>query len=615
MPSRDFQIDFKADTTNAIAGMQQLQVQLGIISGIASGGIPGMTQLNQQLSQLGANAQAATPPMVSAGKAANGMTESLVAMGAGMVLFQGGVAALQSFGQSAKAARQNIKDLADTSLTLLDAMREIASLKGAIGPDNAIAADVQNLALQAGYKDPKEAIKFIEQYEGSSPAGRQKKNITPDTEAKLMLEGARFGQRVKLDSKTAGDLTGVLSQYGKINNVEAGASMLGRIAHGLNEGRGNLEPLVRSLINTAGAVVGGPIEDLGELAAIQGVASTHANPRESGTRVRQAVRAMRQTSGEVGRFNQKTLKIQDADTHMQRIEKLKGWIDVGKANGKQSDIMMRNVGFTDEDEMRSILEEVEDFGIIKDRISQGKTKNTGKIIMEKDKRYQEDTITGQKGQADAKANQSKFLVGTNAQRFAIAKQNAETQMTDPKTGELGGTWNRVKDLYSDLGGIIPNLTGGMPSRERRINDKALENARTEARRLGIPEEQIDHRNMIQRGVDSTLGRLPVVGDMYKSLARGGPTIGAFLHGGDNAEFNRLADKIQHQPGGNPYGPGPDLKDKVDVLIRTTQETNRILQENANRAAHSPPPALPPTAPGAARAPAPPLRATTAPKRS
>jgi hypothetical protein len=113
---------------------------------------------------------------------------------------------------------------------------------------------------------------------------------------------------------------------------------MGQVAMGLNQGRGNLEPLVRSLINTAGAVVGDGqgVEDLGELAAVQGSASTHANPRESGTRVRWAVTALRDMTGPQGAYLE-SVGIKAGMRHIQRLEKIKDDVLKADASGEGGD--------------------------------------------------------------------------------------------------------------------------------------------------------------------------------------------------------------------------------------------------------------------------------------
>jgi hypothetical protein len=604
MPDRDYTVTFKIDTTHGIAALASLKAEFQTFNGYING-LGGMsTQAAAQMTQLSQAMDTTTASTANVGKAAHVSMTSMLAMNGAMIAMQAGVQAIGTLGAMATAARDRMKELAVETMGLRDQMRELANLKGKTGPDNELVGETVKAGMKAGMM-PDEMRKYLEQYEGSSPAGVQMGHIGQLAKDQLAIEGARFGNRVKLSPHTAGDLAGVISQYtdltrdengkkqGTGQQVEKAMSQMGRIAYGLNEGRGNLEPLVRSLINTAGAVVGGPVEDLAELAAIQGVASTHANPRESGTRVRQAVRALRDTSGPAGSAMKNIAKIDDTDTHLQRLEKLKPILDEAQKKGKGGDIAMREMGFSDDDEIRAIVEEVHDLDIIKQRIAKGKTSVTGASVMEANTAFQtKDRVGLRKQQLANKAGQE-FLLGENSERVEMAKENAEQQLRQGPDRTIGGRYNDNMEWIQDLGGL-KQWAGFEGAKEQKKFEQAEKNLLKEALRVGIPTVEA--------------GKMLGLQDTGRTL--GGPN-GAREMEDLRSEYqkiegyNKLATEVERK-GGNSVGTGPDLNPKIDALILETKETNRLIAIQNQKGANPQPPQAQP--------PLPPARAAALPKR-
>lgn len=250
--------------TNATQGVAAVQIFRTEIAGMrneAHGAAAAIGDMGSSAGQQVRNIAEINSGLSQATHETRSFTASLGGLMPAWQALEFGIEIIKAIGQEINSARQHMRDMGTDASDMRDKMRELANLKGETGPDDAIVSDAVLMGMEGGMT-PEDATRYLEQFEGSSPAGRQKGNITPEVEKELALEGMKFGTRVALQPKTAGDLAGVLSQYGKIGSVEEGAGKLGAIAHGLNEGRGNLEPLTRSLLKTAGAVVdeaGGPV--------------------------------------------------------------------------------------------------------------------------------------------------------------------------------------------------------------------------------------------------------------------------------------------------------------------------------------------------------------------
>jgi hypothetical protein len=613
MPDRDYTVTFRVDTTQALTGiaalkaaMQGLDSSFGGTGATANGTVDAIRRLQDTVHGVGnAVEQAGKQAKESSG----GMLTMSAAMGDVNMAMMAGVQALGDFGGVANSVRDHIKELAIDTMNLRDKMRELANLGGKSGPDNEVVGETVKMGMKAGMM-PDDMRKYLEQYEGSSPAGVQKGHIDQKTKEELALEGAKFANRVKISPATGGDLAGVIPQYtdltkdkdGKAtrqqDRVKIAMGQMGRVAYGLNEGRGNLEPLVRSLLNTAGAVVGGPVEDLAELAAIQGVASTHANPREAGTRVRQAVRALRDTSGPAGLAMKNTMKIGDQDTHLQRLEKVKTYLDKAEKNGKGGDIALREMGFSDDDEIRAIVEEVHDLDIIKQRIEKGRANVTGENVMKANDEFQQKDRAGiRRKQMATKAGQE-FLIGEGNERFEMAKEAAEQQLRSE--GKIGGEYNDRMEKIDDLFGLR-TWAGGERSREMVKAGRAEENLINEAKKKGIPEAEIYAK--LSGGKAST----------REDYTFGGSFLGFDTNSVKDARserervkgFNDLATEVERKQG-DWAGKTPNLEPKFDALIAETRETNRLLaiqaQKNAGAGPGPPPRPMPPKAAAAPKRP-------------
>jgi len=564
MPDRNYTIVFDANTTSAITGIGTIATALKALDVEVKAVGSGMGQLgaqaNNAANELGQTADA----LVRTGQGAKGAHQELMNLPGAFLAMQAGVAVATNFGEAINNARDRIKEMGEEVMDLRDKMRELANLQGKPGPDNEVMAEAAKLGIQAGMM-PTEAVKYLEQFEGSSPAGVQKGHIDERTKKEMMVEGAKFGTRVGITPATAGDLAGVIPQYVDLTKdkdgkdvpqdqrMALGMAQMGRVAYGLNEGRGKLEPLVRSLINTAGAVVrmGGPAEDPGELAAIQGVASTHSNSKESGTRVRQAVRALRDMTGPAGMYMEH-VGIKNGMTHMQRLEKLRGDVDKADKSGVGADTFLLSQGFTDQDEVRSVVEAVRDYDVTQQRIAKSKT-ITGASVMAQDEAFLTTERVGIRRRQMANKAGQEIIIGERAERFEMAKETAEQELIKDKT--FGGQFNAMGAMVADGFGVLP-LLGKEKYKEQKKATRAEDNLVKEARAKGIPETDIflllSNGNAWSEHVYKRDESFHLSHQVMRSEAER-------LTG-----FNKLADRIEAS-GGNAIGVGPDIGKDLDGM--------------------------------------------------
>jgi len=564
MPDRNYTIVFDANTTSAITGIGTIATALKALDVEVKAVGSGMGQLgaqaNNAANQLGQTADALT----RTAQGAKGAHQELMKLPGAFMAMQAGIAVATNFGEAINNARDRIKEMTEEVMDLRDKMRELANLQGKPGPDNEVMAEAAKLGIQAGMMPP-EAVKYLEQFEGSSPAGVQKGHIDERTKREMMVEGAKFGTRVGLMPATAGDLAGVIPQYSNLTKdkdgkdipqderMAMGMAQMGRVAYGLNEGRGKLEPLVRSLINTAGAVVrmGGPVEDMGELAAIQGVASTHSNTKESGTRVRQAVRALRDMTGPAGMYMEH-VGIKNGMTHMQRLEKLRGDVDKADKSGVGADTFLLGQGFTDQDEVRSIVEEVRDYDVTQQRIAKSKT-ITGASVMAQDEAFLTTERVGIRRRQMANKAGQEIIIGERSERFEMAKETAEQELIKDKT--FGGQFNAMGAMMADGFGVLP-LLGKEKYKEQKKATRAEDNLVKEARAKGIPETDIflllSNGNAWSEHVYKRDESYHLSHQVMRSEAER-------LTG-----FNKLADRVEAS-GGNAIGVGPNIGKDLDKM--------------------------------------------------
>lgn len=173
MPDRNYTIIFDANTTSAITGIGTIATALKALDVEVKAVGSGMGQLgpqaNNAANQLGQTADALTRTAQNA----KGAHQELMNLPGAFLAMQAGIAVATNFGEAINNARDRIKEMTEEVMDLRDKMRELANLQGKPGPDNKVMAEAAKLGIQAGMMPP-EAVKYLEQFEGSSPACVQK---------------------------------------------------------------------------------------------------------------------------------------------------------------------------------------------------------------------------------------------------------------------------------------------------------------------------------------------------------------------------------------------------------------------------------------------------------
>jgi uncharacterized coiled-coil protein SlyX len=127
-------------------------------------------------------------------------------------------------GKAITEAREAAEKKGDETLDLEEKAREYANLKGRAAPDDQTMGEIFQVALASGMSAD-DSIKFLEQFEGSVPAGKQKGHITEDMKGDIAKEAAVFAERVGLDAATGGDIAGVMTQYTDLTKDKDGNAL------------------------------------------------------------------------------------------------------------------------------------------------------------------------------------------------------------------------------------------------------------------------------------------------------------------------------------------------------------------------------------------------------
>lgn len=269
----------------------------GAMGGLG-GKVGGINAATTGLKSVGVEARSVSKSIRSAGASTRRFGGALGGLAARIAVFQGLKTAIEGAGQALKDAREAADQGGRKNLDLRDTYRELANLQGKAGPDNEVVAGALRFRLATGATD-QEANDSLRRFEGGLPAavaaGNIQGNSTSGVAGDFFKEAVRTSNRVGIDGGTAGLLASKIAQTTKVPDVETGLSQFGTIVDLLNRGDGDLSPLTKSLVNTAGGLVGGKggaFQGLPQLAAALEVASLNAGPAAAGTRVRQAVTAL-----------------------------------------------------------------------------------------------------------------------------------------------------------------------------------------------------------------------------------------------------------------------------------------------------------------------------------
>ena len=463
-------------------GKKNLKGMFGPAARSASNAARKIGELNAAMTGVAPAAGAATSSMKGLGGAAAGaskkadvfaqltngwVTQAMLVAKA----WDAAAGALNIYVKASEDAKRHQNQGAQTGLDMRGKAREYATLLHKPEVDDEVMKGLFAVA-QAGGSVFDKALQFSSQFEGSVPAGEQKGHITAAQKEALKGEGLAFGNRIGLDEKAAGDLTGVIPQYVDMTKDEKGKPLtteqgvdkalgqLNAMTAGLMDGRGEITTLARSEVGAAaGMLAAGHVTDHAEMGALAGVASTFSKSASgSGTAVKQMDRLVNESLDEAGEFN-KSIGVADAKGDPAKLRVLKAHIDAQRSAAPDPSKFdpkgyLQSKGFHNDTELDSTLAFLENLGVLDQRIEKGRAAaKDGKSVRAANQRYRS-SLVGQDRQGRAIKEAGEYEQTRRRQRLAAARNAAYGQLqaegkidtfgTNLADGFMDGTINRVK---------------------------------------------------------------------------------------------------------------------------------------------------------------------------
>lgn len=490
---RDYELNYTVHTGKSASDLQDIRRAIISIEIASASAKPHMDALSGSLLQAGTAAGTLPPVMETTSASVQKLGHSLIGLQVGFRVFEAGMMLAQNFSQEIKNAREHLKELAEQATETRDKFRELANLKGQSGPNDALLAEYTLLGKNAGLTTD-EANAAGVQFDGSIPAGRQKHNITPNLEKPWFQEAMKFGVRMGLKPDTIGDMAGVIPQYTPIKNVAQGAGILGGIAHGLNEGRGNLEPLMKSLIKVAGAIVtegGGAINNLPEAAALLGVESTISNPDRAGTLLKHSVQALRHFKDDAQGGTLKHIGVKPGMSEMESLRKIAPKLIEADKLGLGADVWLTQHGFGEQREREGLVALTRNMEIVEERIKAVQTiQHDGKTVIQKNADFLDHEKAGIARMVKAEKSAQDLITGMTVEMPELGRKSGHSQLRNEN--KVMGMQNVWRHQINDLFGVGPDYLGRKPSAKTEEEQAFLGNLYDEGQRLGIDMWQLSY---------------------------------------------------------------------------------------------------------------------------
>ena len=492
-------------------------------------------------SQLGGVAGNLGGVGAASGSAANetkGLTSGMGGFIAKMAGFSVAVTAAHAFGDGMREAREQAEKSAETVLKLRDGLRELANLQGKGAVDDATLAQTIQIRRSSGMTDA-EAKQFQEQFRGSLPLATDKGNVTQTTAAAIATETARSAVRVGLDARTAGDLAGSIGSFGKIGSAQQGVGQIQQIIDQLNDGRGNLTPLVKELMKGGFSTVGdgNAFRSISErAAALRVTTGIVGNTGQASTALGAAIRGLTGFSKAQG----ETLRAygiksgQDLPTMLEKIAPL---IENAERRGENASATLASFGFGNKTDRDAIIGLVKNRAVMRtavDSVREADGSNAKAIRAgARAEALNREFFTTDKGAqnriAEANLTGAEVTRGLENEDLAIARKNARADLVRER--KLGTTTSNVDIKLRNL--VAASWVSGADAEGDMVDARVRQNAEAEAKRRGVAYRRAD----VGFGTE---------GDRAKrELELNGPAIRA-AHGnplGDNGELGKKLDRI------------------------------------------------------------------------
>ena len=507
--------------------------------------------------------------------ATGGAAKSTNSLVGGMTKFVAKMSALQlatqaatAFGESMKEASEFAASSANEVIRIRDGLRELANLQGKPGVDDATLRGAMALRQATGMNEA-DSRQFQEQYLGSLPLAEKKGNIDRATANAAAKEGGRSSVRGGRDAKTAGDLVGSVGSFGQITTAKQATGQVQQIIDQLNDGRGNLTPLVKELMKGAAATVGlvNAFRTLPErAAAISVTTGIVGSAGQSSTALGAAIRGLTGFTKKQGKAlaEHGITSGQDLPTMIERIAPL---IENAEKAGKNASAALAEAGFGNKTDRDAIIGLVRNKKVLReavekvreDRGSTAKATAAGNRAIRLNREFYGSDKAAANRVAEANLASAKVERGIATEPMAIARKNAEADLLQKQ--ELDTTGSLLSQRLRGL--VAPQWLTGVDQRQRDIDIQARRNLVREGKRVGV---RVPQRNF-------------------------GTAEGALTE-----DLNRYGPQIQ-QRGGNPYGgnsaAGGNLGNVPDVGKKLDRIAEALEKKEQERAANRPLPVQPP----------------------
>lgn len=428
-----------------------------------------------------------------AGGKAGAFSSAVGAVGRRTV-FAGVRAVAESATGGIQADREFSKKSNERFIDFRKELQEIANLRGDKTVTNDTISNQLSFMKQTGM-NADEAIRFREQYMGAIASGKARGNIDDKTAAELEIQAAQFAQRYNISPETAGKMSGLMGEYGKIPNAQAGAQKMAETAHHLNVlGVGQVGAMMPSLVGLQGDMLdenGGRFGSMESLSARFAATTIRSKtPATAATQIRQANRALRRFGDDEAGATLDSLNITPEDDYESALKKMAPFI-----TGPEGDLWLRQNGFNNSTERDSLRKQALLIPVVEAQLgietkgmtpAQRDEARKGKAAIERVRREATSqnagylkTPIGRQRQTENAAFAQQIRTGQQRDAFYRAKASAEQKLRAEGNIDTAGT------NLQDTGMNLFQNAGLGDGREDRIEREAFRGLMVEAKRRGI----------------------------------------------------------------------------------------------------------------------------------
>lgn len=510
-----------------------------------------------------AGADQQTSAMGRLGSAAERAGEAVKGMALGYAGIGAAVGSIRMISDVIAQVSANALKSGEASFELENRLRALATLTGKTAPGET-ARDVIGYSMKTGMSIGA-ADAFQQAFFGSSPAGVEKGNITQATLDRLVVEAGTMSARQGADPKTRGDLAGIMAQFKKYGEGEAGVKeALGdieKVRYALTAGRGEDKPLTDSLLHVAGSLVkeqDGLVKDLPQLAAMIGTASLSAGAMQSDVRTEQLARGLRGTTPKQMKFLQEWAGIGEHDDLETRVDKGVAALRKTMKEGRDPTTFLVESGMNAE-QTRALVETEGVYEVYKSRLADARKAGSGEDVLAANREF----VAGPGGRMAAGKAASEGAEAISGEKFQDWTQTLEWAKAAYK----------ARGAHLSIGEGFKGIAAGLMT---RLNPFAGTEARQEEIALEALQQQVE-----EMGLTDVVARR--TGGTLANWAEGGAEKGFF--GAEPHERGRIMAEEIRKAGGVP---GKPLEGEITALLG---KQTTIMEEEHRERTNAPGPVL------------------------